>query len=137
MRHSIIPYNPTSKERARAVRKNMTRGEALLWTKLSRKQICGYDFDRQRAIDDYIVDFYCKDLRLAIEIDGWSHAVKGARDVARQKRLESLGIQFLRFTEREVVADLQSVADQVEMWVQQQRARKPTPNPSKGGEQMA
>ena len=134
MRHSIIPYNPTSKERARAVRKNMTRGEALLWTKLSRKQICGYDFDRQRAIDDYIVDFYCKDLRLAIEIDGWSHAVKGARDVARQKRLESLGIQFLRFTEREVVADLQSVADQVEMWVQQQRARKPTPNPSKGGE---
>ena len=99
--------------------------------------MCGYDFDRQRPVDDYIVDFYCKDLRLAVEVDGCSHAVKGARDVARQKRLESLGIQFLRFTEGEVVAHLQSVADQIEMWVQQQRTRKPTPNPSKGGEQMA
>ncbi|MGD0060143.1 MAG: endonuclease domain-containing protein [Verrucomicrobiia bacterium] len=135
MRHSIIPYNPVLKERVRALRKNMTRGEALLWTKLGRKQMCGYDFDRQRPVDDYIVDFYCKDLRLAVEIDGWSHAVKGARDVARQKRLESLGIQFLRFTETEVVADLQSVADQIEMWIQRQMARKPTPSPSKGGEQ--
>ncbi len=137
MRHSIIPYNPALKERARALRKNMTRGEALLWTRLNRKQMCGYDFDRQRPIDNYIVDFYCKDLRLAIEIDGWSHAVKGAGDVARQKRLESLGIQFLRFTEREVVAGVQSVADQIEMWIQQQTARQPTPGPPEGGEQMA
>jgi very-short-patch-repair endonuclease len=135
MRHPIIPYNPILKERARALRKNMTRGEVLLWTKLSRKQMCGYDFDRQRPIDDYVVDFYCKELRLAIEIDGWSHAVKGMRDVARQKRLESVGIQFLRFTEQNVVADLQSVADQIEMWIQQEMARKPTPSPSKGGEQ--
>jgi very-short-patch-repair endonuclease len=137
MRHRIISYNPGLKERARALRKSMTRAEALLWTKLSRKQICGYDFDRQRPLDEYIADFYCKELRLAIEIDGWSHAVKGARDVARQKRLESLGIRFLRFTEQEVVADLQSVTDQIEMWIQQQTARKPTPAPSEGGEQTA
>ena len=134
MGHSIIPYNSILRERARASRKNMTRGEVLLWTKLSRKQMCGYDFDRQRPIDDYIVDFYCKELLLAIEVDGWSHAVKGANDVARQKRLESLGIGFLRFTERDVVADLQSVADQIEMWVQRETARKPTPGPSEGGE---
>ena len=134
MRHLVIPYNPVLKERARALRKNMTRGEALLWTKLKGKQMCGYDFDRQRPMDEYIVDFYCKELSLAIEIDGWSHVVKGAHDVARQIRLESLGVRFLRFIEQEVVADLQSVADRIEMWIQQHPARKPTPNPSRGGE---
>src|ERR1700685_866197 len=113
MGHSIVPYNPILRERARALRKNMTHGEVLLWTKLSRKQMCGYDFDRQRSIDNYIVDLHCKNLRLAIEIDGWSHTMKGAIDVARQKLLEGLDIQFLRFTEQEVLADLQSLADQI------------------------
>jgi very-short-patch-repair endonuclease len=137
MPHRIISYNPSLRERARILRKNLTRAEVLLWTKLKGKQMCGYDFDRQRPLDEYIVDFYCKDLRLAIEVDGWSHALKGARDVARQKRLESLGVRFLRFTEKEVVAGLQSVTDQIEMWIQQQKAGQPTPDPSRGGEQMA
>jgi very-short-patch-repair endonuclease len=134
MRHPIIPYNPLLKERARILRRKMTRGEVLLWTKLKQRQMCGYDFDRQRPIDNYIVDFYCKELHLAIEIDGWSHAVKGGHDVARQKRLESLGVQFLRFTEQEVVTDVQSVADQIEMWIRRQMPQIPTPSPSAGGE---
>jgi very-short-patch-repair endonuclease len=130
MRLPIIPYKPDLKERARALRKNMTPAEVLLWTKLKGKQLCGYDFDRQRPLDEYIVDFYCKELQLAIEIDGWSHTLKGARDVARQRRLEGFGIQFLRFTEQEVVANLQSVADQIEMWIRQQ---DPPPAPPKEG----
>ena len=134
MRHPIIAYNPVLKERAGALRKNMTRAEVLLWTKLKGKQIRGYDFDRQRPLDQYIVDFYCKELCLAIEIDGWSHAVKEVRDVTRQKRLENLGVRFLRFTEQEVVAGLQSVADQIEMWICRETMREPTPGPSKGGE---
>jgi very-short-patch-repair endonuclease len=133
MRQPIVAYKPGLKERAGALRKNVTRAEALLWTKLKGKQIRGYDFDRQRPLDEYIVDFYCKELRLAIEVDGWSHALKGVRDVARQKRLERLGVRFLRFTEQEIVSGLQTVADQIEMWVQQ-RAGEPTPNPSGGGE---
>jgi very-short-patch-repair endonuclease len=137
MRHLMIPYNPVLKERVRTLRKNMTRAEVLLWTKLKRKQMCGYDFDRQRPVDEYIVDFYCKELRLAIEIDGWSHALKGARDVARQKRLEDLGVRSLRFTEQEVTAGLQSVADQIEMWIRRETADEPTPSPSGGGEQIA
>lgn len=51
----------------------MTFGEVLLWQELRNKQFMGYDFDRQRPIGNYIVDFYCKDLFLAIEIDGLSH----------------------------------------------------------------
>ena len=133
MRHGIIPYNPILKERARTLRKNMTRAGVLLWTTLKGKQMCGYDFDRQRPLDKYIVDFYCKELCLAVEIDGWSHALKGARDVARQKRLENLGVRFLRFTEQEVAADLQSMTDQIELWIKQQTTGAPTPNPSKEG----
>jgi len=139
MRYPIIPYNPNLKVRARELRQTMTPGEVLLWTKLSRRQMCGYDFDRQRPMDEYIVDFYCKELRLAIEIDGWSHALKGARDPVRQQRLEILGVRFLRFTEQEVVANLQAVADQIEMWIVQQTDRQeqpePTPDPSQGGEE--
>jgi very-short-patch-repair endonuclease len=123
MRQPVIPYNPVLKERARALRKNMTPAEVLLWTKLKGKQMCGYDFDRQRPVDEYIVDFYCKELRLAIEVDGWSHAVRGARDVSRQRRLERLGARFLRFTEQEVVTSLQSVVDQIEMLIRQETAR--------------
>jgi len=73
MRRKILPYNPKLKPLAKALRKNMTLAEVLLWNKLKQKQMLKYDFDRQRPIDNYIVDFYCKDLMLAIEIDGSSH----------------------------------------------------------------
>jgi Protein of unknown function (DUF559) len=72
-RREIIGYEQYLKELARKLRQNMTLGEVLLWQRLKRKQMRGYDFDRQRPIDRYIVDFYCKDLKLAIEIDGSSH----------------------------------------------------------------
>ena len=95
----IIAYNPMLKERARQLRQNMTPGEVKLWQKLKRKQMCGYDFDRQRPIDEFIVDFYCKKLMLVIEIDGSSHDSEEAqqRDAERQARLESLGVKCLRF----------------------------------------
>jgi Protein of unknown function (DUF559) len=71
-RREIIGYERYLKELARKLRQNMTLGEVLLWQRLKRKQMRGYDFDRQRPIDRYIVDFYCKDLKLAIEINGSS-----------------------------------------------------------------
>jgi len=133
MRRVIIPYHPHLKDRARALRKNMTPGEKLLWTRLSGKRMGGFDFDRQRPVAEFIVDFYCKDLRLAVELDGWSHALKGKRDEERQRRLESRGVRFLRFTEQEVVAGVQLVADQIEMWIRLETAGEPTPYPSKEG----
>jgi very-short-patch-repair endonuclease len=98
-RRGIIGYERYLKELARKLRQNMTLGEVLLWQHLKQKQMRGYDFDRQKPIDRYIVDFYCKDLKLAIEIDGSSHDGEEAKinDEIRQKRLESLGVRFLRF----------------------------------------
>jgi very-short-patch-repair endonuclease len=97
----------------------MTLGEVLLWQQVKKKQLRNYDFDRQRPIDRYIVDFYCKDLKLAIEIDGSSHHTEEARirDNIRQERLESLGVKFLRFTETDVRKRMPMVIDSIEQWI--------------------
>lgn len=118
----IIPYNPILKERARQLRKNMTPGEINLWKHLKGKQMCNYDFDRQRPIDEFIVDFYCKKLMLAIEIDGYSHDSPEAqeRDRERQTRLESLGVRFLRFREEEVCSGVEGVLQAIENWIESQ-----------------
>jgi very-short-patch-repair endonuclease len=118
-RREIIDYERYLKELARQLRQNMTLGEVLLWQRLKRKQIRGYDFDRQRPIDRYIVDFYCKDLKLAIEIDGSSHDGEEAKvnDEIRQERLESLGVRFLRFTDADVKRNMEMVVDSIELWI--------------------
>lgn len=100
----IIPYNPKLKALARKLRKDMTFGEVLLWNELKEDKFWGFDFDRQRCIDNYIADFYCKELMLAIEIDGMAHNHEEAflKDEIRQNKLESFGVRFLRFSESEV-----------------------------------
>jgi very-short-patch-repair endonuclease len=123
MRYTILPYEPHLKELARQLRKNMTLGEVILWKRLKGQQLHGYDFDRQRPIDRFIVDFYCKELMLAIEIDGSSHDSKAAqqRDLDRQTRLESLGVKFLRFREAEVRYQTDAVVAAIADWVVQYR----------------
>ncbi len=127
MKTKIIPYNPLLKERARQLRQNMTPGEITLWKHLKGKQMCGYDFDRQRPIDQFIVDFYCKKLMLAIEIDGFSHDSKEAQehDLERQARLESLGVQFLRFREEDVFREVEGVLKVIENWILSQGLTHP------------
>jgi very-short-patch-repair endonuclease len=118
-RREIIGYEGYLKELARKLRQNMTLGEVLLWQRLKRKQMRGYDFDRQRPIDRYIVDFYCKDLKLAIEIDGSSHDGEEAKinDEIRQERLESLGVRFLRFNDLDVKRNMEMVLSEIEQWI--------------------
>jgi len=116
MRVKIIPYNPNLKALARKLRNDMTLGEVLLWNELKDDQFYGFDFDRQRCIDNYIVDFYCKELLLAIEVDGMSHNFEEsfAKDDVRQRRLESLGVRFLRFSEWEVKRSMVDVIRSIE-----------------------
>jgi very-short-patch-repair endonuclease len=84
----------------------------------------GYDFDRQRPIDNYIVDFYCKELSLAIEIDGSTHIYRDEEDELRQKNLEKLGVRFLRFDDIEVKKNILNVIRVIEDWI---RNHEPTP----------
>ena len=94
----------------------MTYGEVLLWNELKEDKLWGFDFDRQRCIDNYIVDFYCKELYLAIEIDGMSHNSEETfiKDNIRQKKLESFGITFIRFSEAEIKNDISNVLRAIE-----------------------
>jgi very-short-patch-repair endonuclease len=121
MARQIIPYNPKLKKLARELRQNMTLSEVLLWNQLKQGQMLAYDFDRQRPIDNYIVDFYCKDLRLAIEIDGSSHDIEelAKNDIVRQERLEKLGVRFLRFSNLEVKKNIvQVLMVAIEYWIE-------------------
>jgi very-short-patch-repair endonuclease len=119
MGRTIIPYNPKLKELAKALRNNSTPGEIALWKKIRDKQLLGYDFDRQKPLGEYIVDFFCHELMLAVEIDGISHENQEAfeKDIQRQKDLEGLGIQVLRFKEHEAVNNVRLVLEQIEFWI--------------------
>jgi len=105
-------YNPKLKHIARKLRKNMTLPEVLLWNQLKRKKL-GYDFHRQKPIDNYIVDFYSPELNLVIEIDSEVHLDKGKEDASRQIKLESLGLHVLRFQASHVLKNLKDVVDSI------------------------
>jgi len=118
MKRQIIPYNPKLKELARKLRNNSTLSEILLWKYLKGKQMKGYDFHRQKPLNNFIVDFFCHELMLAIEIDGDSHAQKQIADFGRQKQLESLGIRFLRFYDLDVKHNMNGVLQTIEIWIE-------------------
>ncbi|MBU0473813.1 MAG: DUF559 domain-containing protein [Bacteroidetes bacterium] len=117
-RRTIIPYNPKLKQLARKLRNNSTKSEVILWNYLKGKQIKGYDFHRQRPIKNYIVDFYCSELKLAIEIDGESHYGNEVKDDIRQKEIEKYGVSFLRFDESQIYFNLDGVMKIIENWVE-------------------
>jgi len=123
MKRKILPYNPILKELAKKLRKNMTFSEVLLWNELKQKKMLGMDFGRQRPILNYIVDFYCKDLMLAIEIDGDSHNNKFEEDKIRQKELENIGVRFLRFDDLEVKKDINNVLKTLQFWIEEEIKR--------------
>jgi very-short-patch-repair endonuclease len=129
-KRKIIPYNPELKELAKELRRNMTISEVLLWNELKQKQMLDYDFDRQRPVDNFIIDFYCKELSLAIEIDGDTHIYRYDYDDERQRILENLGIHFLRFEDIEVKKNMNNVLRVIEDWI---KKNKPTHNPSGEG----
>ena len=117
MPRKIIQYNPALKQLARNLRNNSTLSEVLLWEQVKGKRIRGYDFHRQKPLLNYIVDFYCNELMLAIEIDGSSHDNKEEEDKIRQNKLESIGIRFLRIDDIEVKRNIDNVIREIEFWI--------------------
>jgi very-short-patch-repair endonuclease len=118
-RNIIIPYNPQLKERVREMRKNPTLAERILWRELRKKQL-GYEFHRQIAVEHFVVDFYCHELFLAIEVDGASHESDDAiaKDLDRQARLENKGVSFLRFKDEDVINRLDAVVLEIKKWIE-------------------
>jgi very-short-patch-repair endonuclease len=111
-------YNKNLRSFARILRtRSVSKAEKHLWKNvLSRKQI-GERILRQRPIDKYIIDFFVPSLKLIIEIDGSSHFLNGEKDAIRQRKLESLGYSLIRFTETEVLQDVNSVREKIQYTV--------------------
>jgi very-short-patch-repair endonuclease len=120
MKNKIIPYNPKLKELARELRKKSTLSEVLLWLKIKGK-VMGVEFHRQVPIDNFIVDFYCHELMLAIEIDGSSHDDKQDYDQNRQFILENLGVKFIRFRDIDVKQRMGWVLEELMICVEESR----------------
>ncbi len=132
-KRKIIPYNPKLKEFARELRNNSTKSEIILWTKLRRKQMYGYDFHRQKPIGNYILDFYCAELKLGIEADGYSHQFLHIynKDTIKEKSINELGLTILRFSDEEILKDTENVLRAIEFYIS--GFEKHTPGPSQEG----
>ena len=134
MRNTLIPYRPNLRQKARDLRNNSTLSEVLLWQEIKNRQLSdspfeggkggvktlgqskkGVQYHRQVPMLDYIVDFYCHELMLAIEIDGISHDHEDTlkKDARRQKRLENKGILFLRFDDMDVKLEMPHVLNEI------------------------
>ena len=103
----FLPYDKHLTNFARANRKTPTPAENLLWQKaLRNRQFHGHKFLRQKPIGPYVVDFYCAELKLVIEIDGDSHAEQFDYDVQRTAYLNCLGLRVLRYANRDILDNL-------------------------------
>ena len=111
----FLPYNKSLKEFSRDLRSHSTLSEILLWQKLRSSQFRGYAFNRQKPLGNYIVDFYCLKLDLVIEVDGNSHFFEESvmEDQERQKVIERMGLNFLRFSDLEVKRSMPIVLEEI------------------------
>ena len=109
-------FNKSSeREKRRYLRNNMPKAELLLWSELKGRKLRGYKFRRQYGVNGFVLDFYCPELKLALEVDGDSHFQEGmeVNDLERQLIIESYGITFLRFTNNDVYENMTAVLERI------------------------
>jgi len=110
-------YNrPSEKDKRRKLRQNQTKAEGLVWRFIRNRQLSGYKFRRQYSVNHFIIDFYCPELKLAIEVDGDSHNESGQqkKDISRQKYLESFNIKFVRIKNEELMGNPEKAFGKIE-----------------------
>jgi len=112
-----LPYNPALVSRAKKLRKAGVMSEVVFWRHVRNKSFLGIDFDRQRIIGNYIVDFYIKALGVVIEIDGSSHNEREVYDEKREDFLKSLGLKVYRISEPRVMHDLENTMNGLKNYV--------------------
>ncbi|HTA82875.1 MAG TPA: endonuclease domain-containing protein [Bacteroidia bacterium] len=112
--------SPEIFERAKLLRQNATEAEKTLWKRLCKNQLHGFRFRQQHPIGKFIADFYCTNANLIIELDGEIHLKEDTneRDAGRQYELERLGLTVLRFTNKEVLENIESVIERIKLHLQ-------------------
>ena len=128
----FIPYKQTLTKKARENRKSPTPAEKNIWLEiLQGKKLQGLKFSRQKPLGQYIVDFYCSEVLLAIVIDGDSHAEQKIYDQKRTKRLNDLGITVIRYTNEEVMNNISGVYEELKKNIE--NLKQPPQSPLTGG----
>ena len=115
-KYNNFGYNKSLKEFAQENRKQMTKAEACLWKYVLRAgKILGFTFRRQRPVLNYIADFMCKELMLIIEVDGITHSFESVarNDKIRQQKLEDAGFKVIRFSDEQVLENIDHVYETV------------------------
>ena len=120
------------KGKARALRKNQTNAERLLWHHLRDRRLAGHKFRRQHPIGPFIVDFVCIEARLIIELDGGQHTLQVEDDNQRTTYLESKGYRVVRFWNNQVLKDIQAVLG-VLLRLAESETPSPRPSPPQAG----
>jgi very-short-patch-repair endonuclease len=123
----------TSVKAARRLRRQQTDAERLLWFRLRDRRLDGWKFRRQFPIDRYIVDFFCADAHLIIELDGGQHAVRTGADAARTRVLEAMGYLVLRFWNNDVMRNIEGVLEEVTAALTRSASEPPHPTLSPPG----
>ena len=130
-------YNKRLKSFAHENRYEMTKAEACLWKFVLSSKKLGYSFNRQRPILNYIADFMCKELKLIIEVDGYSHFLDEIKikDDNKQKALEGLGYTVIRFQDDEILNQIDRARVAILNCIEQiETKNSPPPSPSRGGQ---
>ena len=127
MNSKIIPYNPKLREFAKQLRNNSTLSEVLLWKQIKGKAL-GVKFKRQVPMLEYIVDFYCQEIGLAIEVDGNIHDFRYLEDAQRQQEIEKYGVIFIRFSNEEIKNNMFSVILSLESKIEELKAEREVDN---------
>ncbi len=125
MKNNLKKYSPKYVIKlAQELRKNMTATEEILWSKLYNKNLNGLRFRRQHPIDRYIVDFYCHEKRLIIEIDGDIHNFRKKRDENKEQYLKARNYTVLRFSNDEITHSINPVLNKIRQYASEKRMTK-------------
>jgi very-short-patch-repair endonuclease len=124
----MLKYKKTLKEPSRELRKSFNQSELRLWTKVRRKQILGLQFYRQKPIGNFIVDFYAPKAKLVIEVDGSQHLEEthALRDIQRDAYLASEGLKILRFSNLDVLKNIEGVMEVIFQTVLERLGNNPS-----------
>ena len=125
MSNNLKKYSPKYVVKiAQKLRKNMTATEEILWSKLYNKNLDGLRFRKQHPIDRYIVDFYCHEKRLIIEIDGEIHDFRREYDINKDQYLKARNYNILRFNNDDVIHSLSYVLNRIRQYASEIRVTK-------------
>ena len=119
-----------SRQFARALRKQMTDAERLLWRHLRNRELGGWKFRRQYPVGPFIVDFICVEKNVVIEVDGGQHAENAALDLQRSAYLNKMGYRVVRFWNNEVLQETEAVLEAIFAILVDAAKNSPSPQPS-------